>query len=359
MKTKIVYALTCNETGTYIEQALMSVYSARYHNPDAEIIVLTDDLTDKMLVGARSEIRKYASEVIVYPFEADKSALYRSRWLKTSCRRLLRGSLVYIDCDTIIQRSLAELDTIEGEVVMVHDVHLTVKDYTKEMFELSITNCAKLGFDATNEECYYNGGVILVKDSEVGNELFNRWHEEWKRGTEIQFFGDEPSLMKMNNAMGHVITQLPDEWNCQVFMNPLFMPDAYILHYWCLKNQSYMFAKPYFAYVKEHGIDEYVKECIAHSLESMLPFKNRLCVWGIKEYMRLPRIYAKGLQAYAEHVDSEFNDFPWFWKMSEQEQKMLKNHCFRFAMFGFALRTFVKHKILHIDVDTNRLSITK
>ena len=359
MKTKIVYALTCNETGTYIEQALMSIYSARYHNPDAEIIVLTDDVTDKMLVGRRAELRKYVSEIIVIPFEPKFSAMYRSRWLKTSCRRLVRGSLIYIDCDTIIQRPLAELDAINGDVVMVYDVHYTVKEYTCDMFDMSISNCARIGFDATNEECYYNGGVILVKDTKIGNELFNRWHEEWKRGTEIQFFGDEPSLMKVNNAMGHVITRLPDEWNCQVFMNPLFMPDAYILHYWSLKNQSYMFADPYLSYVKEHGIDKYVKECIAHSLESMLPYKNRLCVWNVRDYMRFPKVYARGLKAYAEHVDSELRDFLWFWKMSEQEQRLLKNHHFRLAMIGFALRTFVKYKILHIDVDTNRLSITK
>lgn len=360
MKTKIVYALTCNETGTYIEQALMSVYSARYHNPDADIIVLTDDVTDKMLIGARAQINEYVTEKIVVPFDEDKSALYRSRWLKTSCRRLVRGPLVYIDCDTIIQHSLAELDDVEGDMVMVYDEHLTVEDYTQVMLDVTVTNCAKLGFDASKEVYYYNGGVILVKDTKVGNELFNKWHEEWKRGVEeAQFFGDEPSLMKMNHEMGYVITRLPDEWNCQVFMNPLFMPDAYILHYWLLKNKSYMYEKPFLNYVKEHGIDDYVKECILHSLDSMLPYTNRLGVASLKEYMRFPKRYAKGLEQYAAHVDARLEEFIWNRKLSGFEQKCLRKHSYKICMWSFTIRNFIKYKILHIALDTNRLSITK
>lgn len=360
MKTKIVYALTCNETGTYIEQALMSVYSARYHNPDAEIILLIDDVTDKMLIGARAQINEYVTQKIVVPFDKDKSALYRSRWLKTSCRRLVRGPLLYIDSDTIIQRSLAELDAIEGDMVMVYDEHLTVKDYTQVMLDVTLENCSKLGFDASKEVYYYNGGVILVKDNEVGNELFSRWHEEWKRGVEeAQYFGDEPSLMKMNHEMGYVIMRLPDEWNCQVFMNPLFMPEAYVLHYWCLKNQSYMYEKPFLHYVREHGIDDYVKECILHSMDAMLPYTNRLGVASCSEYMRFPKRYAKGLKQYAAHVDDRFEEFIWNRKLSSFEQKLLHKHCYKMCMWNFFIRNFIKYKVFRIDVDTNRLSITK
>jgi hypothetical protein len=51
MKTKIVY-----EQDIYLEQTLLSVYSARLHMPDAEIILLVDDLTNKTINGKRNKI---------------------------------------------------------------------------------------------------------------------------------------------------------------------------------------------------------------------------------------------------------------------------------------------------------------
>ena len=58
MKTKLVYVLTCEPEATYIEQALMAVWSARYWNPDAHIVLLTDNKTSALLHAgvARGEI---------------------------------------------------------------------------------------------------------------------------------------------------------------------------------------------------------------------------------------------------------------------------------------------------------------
>ena len=69
MRTKLVYVLTCAPEKHYIEQALMSVFSARHWNPDAHIVLLVDDLTDKLLVGKRADVLDYISEKIVVPFD--------------------------------------------------------------------------------------------------------------------------------------------------------------------------------------------------------------------------------------------------------------------------------------------------
>lgn len=53
MKTKLVYVLTCAPDKNYIEQAHMAIWSARYHNPDATIVLIVDDKTDALLTGKR------------------------------------------------------------------------------------------------------------------------------------------------------------------------------------------------------------------------------------------------------------------------------------------------------------------
>lgn len=40
MKTKIIYVLVSNENDCYLEQALVSIYSLRLYNPDANLLLL-------------------------------------------------------------------------------------------------------------------------------------------------------------------------------------------------------------------------------------------------------------------------------------------------------------------------------
>ena len=350
MRTKLVYVLTCDENATYIEQALLSIYTARYYNPDATIVLLTDDKTDKLLTGNRGLVLQYVSEKIVIPFEdSSLTPLYRSRWLKTSCRRLVRGSLLYIDCDTIVMKSLTPIDDIEGDVAMVHDAHMVVEEYTKQMFELSIENCAKIGFDAKQERCYYNGGVIFVKDTDKGNKLFEAWHNEWKRGTEINFYGDEPSLMKVNNALGHIVTELSGAWNCQVFMNPLFIYEAFITHYWWVprKRQSFIFTPQFQKKVQENGLTEYVKLCALHPINSMLPGNNHMSHFLWQDFWNMTKTLSHELEMYAVYIDPSFADFPWLRNMNRQERAAFTQKRFKCCMRLYALRQYVKLRVFH------------
>jgi len=43
MKTKIIYVLVSNENDCYLEQALVSIYSLRLYNPDANLLLLVDE----------------------------------------------------------------------------------------------------------------------------------------------------------------------------------------------------------------------------------------------------------------------------------------------------------------------------
>lgn len=312
MKTKLVYVLTCAPEATYIEQALISIWSARYHNPDAHIILLVDDLTNKLLIGKRAEVLEYITEKVVIPFEdVNATMMYRSRWIKTQVRQLVKGDLLFIDCDTIVAQSLEDVDNCTYDVAMVPDEHMSLKDYPNSVLLPLIEYTQKLGYDVTKEDWYYNSGVMYAKDKSPSHELWKSWHNIWLEGEALGVGIDQPSLGKANIQCNHIISTLPDVWNTLIYMNPIFAHQGKILHFWNFRNKSYIFCKPFLKYVRANGMNNYVQDCVLHPLKSILPFDNMLTQANICQYFK----YAKQIRMqqilYAKNIDETFTDFPW------------------------------------------------
>ena len=57
MKTKIVYVVVSDETDIFLEQALLSIFSLRKHNPEAFVELVVDQITNDSISGKRSEIK--------------------------------------------------------------------------------------------------------------------------------------------------------------------------------------------------------------------------------------------------------------------------------------------------------------
>ena len=135
MKAKLVYVLTCAPEKNYIEQALLSVFTARHYNPSANIILIVDDQTNTLFTGRREEILNYTSEKIVVNLDPALSMMDKSRWLKTSVRNLVKGDFLFIDCDTLITQSLEDIDKCEYPVAAVPESHLPIKKFNKHLYE--------------------------------------------------------------------------------------------------------------------------------------------------------------------------------------------------------------------------------
>lgn len=329
MKTKLVYVLTCAPEANYIEQALMSVWSARHWNPDAHIVLITDNLTDQLFVGKRAEILDYISEKIVVPFEDDSlSMVYRSRWLKTSVRQLIKGDFLFIDCDTIICKSLAEVDNSDFVIAMVPDEHMPVAQYIDSIKNEILSHSNILGYDVLQEDLYFNSGVMYAKDMKIAHELWGKWHEIWQEGEKKGIKIDQVALGKANLLCNHPIKKMDDVWNTLIYMNPIFAKQGKILHFWSFRNKSFMFCKSFLNYIRENGLTEYAKMCILQPLQSVLPFGNELAKYNFCQYIREEfRIY-KERRRYGKYVDATFIDFPW------------NKH---YSLF----KQFIKIKILH------------
>ena len=328
MQTKLVYVLTCAPEATYIEQALISIWSARYHNPDVHIVLLVDDLTNQLLVGKRAEVLEYITEKVVIPFEdANATMMYRSRWIKTQVRQLVKGDLLFIDCDTIVNKSLEEIDWVEAEAAAVPESNLPIADFHPSLYESMEENATKIGWDIVGEKYYYSSGVIYIKDTPTTHKMFQLWHQYWIEGGKIGINIDQPSLAKANIECGHIVQRIDDKWNCIMFTYPRWAREANILHFASYRNMSFLFSNRVLKYIRENGLTDYIKRYVINPTNSYVPFNCEFYHYQLKDYLRCYSVLYKGIRDYTEQIDATLADYV----PKNSVCVLLRKRCFRLA----------------------------
>lgn len=232
MKTDLLYVLVSDSGDYYLEQLYLSAVTAREKNPEARIVLLTDRLTMEGLRD-RGPLGKAFKGLFdqIYPVDLSPSLspMKRSRILKTGMRQYVPGDFLYIDADTLIARPLDDIDRNPAPLAACEDLHAHFDSHPHRDATLSL--CRKLGFDASAEFSYFNGGVLLVRDTPVAHAFFRTWQKNYLEGLEAGIRQDQPSLAKTNALLGHPIVLMEDTWNCEVQNGVRFLKDAYIVHY--------------------------------------------------------------------------------------------------------------------------------
>lgn len=349
MKTKLVYVLTCAPEATYIEQALMAVFSARHWNPDAHLVLIVDDKTDALLTGKRGEILNYISEKIVVPFEDESlTPMFRSRWIKTQVRQLINGDFLFVDSDTICQRPLSDIDNFDCEVGAVLESHLPVSEFCDALHRSAQNANEIIGVDIDAEKLYYSSGVLLVKDTRKTHKLYELWHRYWKEGNDIGLKIDQPSLAKANRETGHIIQQIPDSYNCILFTRPPFVHGAHILHIAAYQNPSFLFTKQVLDYVRENGIgNKWLQKMILHPCATIMPFDYMIKHSTYKERRTWSKELAEAWKGYGEHIDANYADLSSDLHLFKRDTTLLrKGHAslaFRLHLVEMKLRLLRKN----------------
>ena len=312
MNTKLVYVLTCAPEAYYIEQALMAVFSARHHNPDAHIVLIVDDKTDALLVDKRAEILKFISEKIVIPFEdSSLNPMYRSRWIKTSVRQLIQGDFLFVDCDTICQHSLNHIDRFNCNVGAVLESHLNVQDFCTSLYDSANRATSAIGLDINKQNEYFSSGVLYVKDTPDTHRLYELWHQYWIESNSIGISIDQPSLAKANRDVEHIIRRLPDTYNCILFTRPPFTRQAHILHITAYQNPSYLFTKRVLAFVKENGLNnQWLRQSVLMPCQTFLPFDYDMLHSSFTQRRIWCKEIAESARGYCKYIDPSFKDLP-------------------------------------------------
>ena len=238
MKAIIVYVLTSSPSDIYLEQAFVSMYSLKHHMPEAHIVMLTDSVTEKSFTGVRKTEIKYVDEMVVIDIDANKyNGQQRSRILKTSVRKHVKGDFLFIDCDTIITKPLYDIEGIDADIAACWDTHSLFKDNPYR--GMCIEHAQLLGWNVEDEKEYFNSGVIYVKDSPIARQFYELWNQNWLDGLEKGVKMDQPTLALTNFQMGHIIKTLPDIWNCELKHGIRYLKDAYIVHYLCTNPSTF------------------------------------------------------------------------------------------------------------------------
>ena len=259
---KYLYVLSSEISDNYLEQTLLSITSLKLQMPGAFISLLIDNITHNNLTGKRSEILKSINEIKIIEIDKSFKKEARSRWLKTTMRNHIEGDFLYIDGDTIISDDLDEIFSYNINIGAVLDDHTYISEYEKyrPVYLKKIKNIYKsLKFDNVyNFKYYFNGGVFLCKDCQVGHDFFNEWHRLWLHCYKLNMLSDQPSLNQANFNLGNVISELNGKWNCQLMHDGSikYIHNAKILHYFTTHVHEKFFLlanKEYTDKIKETG----------------------------------------------------------------------------------------------------------
>lgn len=231
MKTKLLYVLTCSEKDIYAQQAYISMFSARRHNKDIKITLLTDTLSHSYLNENLKFVLDATDEIVVIDLDKNLSGQYRSRLLKTGARKYIDGDFLFIDCDTIVVGELTKADSLTSDIMAVRDSHTNMmrNPYRGMILE----HVKKMGFHIQLEDIYYNSGVIYVKDTPRAHKFYDKWSKNYLIGREKGVIMDQPSFAQTNIELDMEVKPLPDVWNCQMRHGLRYLKDALIVHYLC------------------------------------------------------------------------------------------------------------------------------
>ena len=279
---KYLYVLVGSKNGFYCEQTLVSMASLKNVQPEAFVTLLIDGQTDKDFVPELERIKKYVSECIVVPVEESVPPIARSRCIKSSMRKYVKGDFLYVDADTVWNAPVVETD-FTHDVMGVLDGHCLLANHPmKKGIE---EDFRKVGFNPEVEK-YVNGGVLFSKDSDVSREFFDLWHETWRKTSAGKYFIDMPSLNYAIKQMDDSFALLPDSYNVQISRSWEYFPHAKLIHFFtgwrndCFES-PYLFQKnSFWEEVRQNGISKLVSVAINNPLMS---FEKTIGVYGRDE----------------------------------------------------------------------------
>lgn len=302
---KYLYVLVGSKKGFYCEQTLVSMASLKRIEPTSFITLLVDKQTDLEFKIELENIRKYVNEYIIVPVEDNTLPVAKSRYIKTSMRKYVKGDFLYVDADTV-WNALIEKRDFTHDIMGVLDGHCLLAEHPlKKGIE---EDFKKVGYNPEVER-YVNGGVLFSKDSDVSRKFFDLWHETWRKTSASGSFIDMPSLNYAIKQIGDSFALLPDTYNVQISRSWEYFPHAKLIHFFtgwqndCFES-PYLFQKnSFWEEVRQKGISDSVSVAIKNPLMS---FEKTLGVYGQDERkFRSTALYGFVAEAYCKRMQKK------------------------------------------------------
>lgn len=264
MKTKVVYVVASLDDDIYMEQAIVSAWSARHYNPDCRIEMACDQDTFVTLnSGIRAQYKSLFDQIHIRQFKLEQSMMERSRWMKTTLREIIDGDFLYLDTDTVVCADLSYVDDFDFEIGMVLDGNVELNQSIFKEWVISQMQ-EMYNIDVSKETLYFNSGVAFVRDCQLTHSFYRLWNELWiKSFSNFRRMRDQQPLMKANLEMGHVIKDMSGDLNCQVVESIKYLHTAHVVHfynnYFCKSDDMTPFFKEIFLQIKDRGLTDSIK----------------------------------------------------------------------------------------------------
>lgn len=258
---KIIYVLVSSEKDYIAESALVSMYSLKKNNPEAEVILFTDVDTLNSLTGERGRLHEYVDEYITLAPPKDFNQAQKHKFLKTSVRQFVEGDYLYIDNDTVVCGDLDEIFRSKANIGAVLDTHVEKQKSLNKQIKLYLTTLKKPKIEKRLSYNYYNGGVIYSRDTGVAKEFYAKWHDFWMEAQKHGYNKDQPPLWHANIEMNNIILPINGVYNCQIRCRESipYQANCKIIHYFCNSNFNqgfFMQDDRLLKYIREEGLDK-------------------------------------------------------------------------------------------------------
>lgn len=273
MKTKIVYVVASHDDDIYMEQAIVSAWSACHYTSNCQIEMVCDQDTFATLEsGIRAQYKELFNKIHVREFQPEQSMKERSRWLKTTLREIIKGDYLYLDTDTVVCEDLSYVDDFTFDLGMVLDGNVELKQSIFNEWVISQMQ-EMYNINVSEETQYFNSGVVFARDCQCTHSFYHLWNELWV--SSLQHFHrlrDQQPLMRANIDMGYVIKEMSGDLNCQVLESIKHLHTAHVVHfynnYFCKSDTMTPFFKEIFLQIKETGLTDSIKGAILNCKSS-------------------------------------------------------------------------------------------
>jgi hypothetical protein len=210
---RVVYVVTSDGYDAYADMALVSMLSVQISNPGLGILAVCDEKSAITLRAKKHRLLDVCDQFITVP-TPDGEQTFRNRWIKTQLCRYVEGNILYIDADTLVRGSLADLQHLVSEFGAVANHNGAT--LSEQIWSEDRKTFEGMGWPS-NFHTYVNSGFLFFKPSPRVREFFATWHELWLTGVSADGrLRDQPSFNSAIVLSRVEITVLPYIFNAQL-----------------------------------------------------------------------------------------------------------------------------------------------
>ncbi len=269
----VCYVLTDNPKLLFYHQLLISIRSLRKYSATQPITVLMDKTTELILtkqnrteLNSDESIKMLTVEIPDYYNQKEKS-----RYLKLKTRKLLTGTFLFVDTDTVFSDKLPEILS-DSQLALTYDLNIKIKDRIdrKQLEDMN----RSYGYPISEKKYeYYNSGVIWCQDTDLCHSFYSDWFQCWEVNRSKGQVLDQPSLNYVNRKRNGVISSLQSIYNVQISASPCpiqYLSRAVIIHYFnIIENSPYLLSN--YNIFNSHLSDKEINQILENPKSAFAP----------------------------------------------------------------------------------------